>query len=453
MALDYRDFSLGYGNVLVLSTVSLNVGVDKITGITGQSGSGKSQLALAPFQLNRYKSSQSGAIWWKDINLCQCSEAELTIIRGSSIAYIFQDAYASFNPLKTISFHFYEAIRLHNIFQGENIENELNSWLKQLNIEDVGRILASYPHQLSGGQLQRLAIALAILPEPSLIIADEITSSLDKENEDQVIDVLLQYKARTKASILWITHNKKTAVKFCDTIYEMEEGKLTLSDEVNEVIAPSLKSSASDRLADSPLLKINNLSKSYNNELLFKNLNLTLYNKDVLGLMGKSGSGKSTLIKIIAGMVTQDEGEVHWITHVKPYEKVQIIFQHPYAAVNPTMTIRQILKEPYNILSLECNAECLNTSLTRVGLNSDLLDRKPNQLSGGQLQRVCIARALCFNPRLLILDESFSALDDENKTKLAELILNLQKNSEMSLLFVSHDKTFIESICHRVVEL
>lgn len=453
MALAYRGFSLGFGNKMVLNDITFSIEEDTITGITGQSGSGKSQLALAPFQLNRHKSTQSGTIWWNNTNLCLCAEVELTRLRGATLAYIFQDAYASFNPLKTISFHFYEAIQLHNIFTGKDIEHELQNLLRQLKFEEVDRMLSSYPHQLSGGQLQRLAIALALLPEPSLIIADEITSSLDMENEAQVMDVLRQYKIKRKASILWITHNKKKALTFCDRLYEMKEGRLKLVDQVNDIPSAFVKPPASEISTDSHLLQLVHLSKSFGKETLFKDLNLTIYNNDILGLMGKSGSGKSTLIKIIAGLIVQDEGDVQWHTFVKPFEKVQIIFQHPYAAVNPTMTIRQILLEAYNILALDCNSECLNATLTRVGLNSDLLNRKPNQLSGGQLQRVCIARALCFNPRLLILDESFSALDDENKTMLTDLILDLQKKSEMSLFFVSHDRTFIESICHRVVEL
>lgn len=446
--LEFKDYSLYLRNNLILDKVSLVIPSNTIIGLIGPSGSGKTQLALSALQLNRKKAKQKGSLHWNGIDLTIVGEAILLKLRRNEISYIFQDPYSSFNPVKTIQSHVEEVLKL---CKNKSSISDFENYLLKLNLNDFNRILKSYPHQLSGGQLQRVAVALSLINKPKLILADEITSALDKENERQIVKVLGEYKNENQSSIVLITHNQNLAFEISDKVFSIKNGVLNQVDKQQN--DERYQSKKFDRTYIKPLVELNNITKKYKSNTVLKDFNLIINENEIIGLAGQSGIGKSTIAKLLCNVIEPDTGNIKWHSHDFISNHVQIIFQHPFSSVNPGLTIREILSEPYNIKNVKVDSDILTKLLNEVGLENDFLDRKPQQLSGGQLQRVCIARAITFKPKLLILDEAFASLDDENKMIILQLLLNIHHEYSMTLLVISHDEELLEEICDRVISL
>ncbi len=468
------SFSLSYltegGSITILKEVSLDLPESGVVSLLGPSGCGKSQLAKSILKLFEAKSTiADGNIVWCEDNSCtdllSLSDEEMNAIRGRKIAIIWQDPKQAFDPIKKCGAQVTEALLVHTKIGKEEAKKQVMELLKDLHLENPDTIYNAYPHQLSGGQLQRVAIAAAIIHKPSLIIADEASSALDKDNENQILTILKNYVEKFKSTLLWINHDLKVSMQISDYFYIMENGSivdngdiasirhsknsltqalLTTNFQRNHFIQPSSKI----------LFKFEGVSKRYAKNKVLDGLSLMIYHRERVGIAGPSGKGKSTIAKIIANIESPDKGSIIW-TNIdganinKAKNKVQMVFQQPGTSFNPKMTMGQSLQEA---LSLCDNAPIkLNTLLQRVDLSESILPLYPHQLSGGQLQRVAIARALVFEPLLLILDEAITALDSITKKQILDLLDELHATSTMAYLFISHDQELIAGFCDRVI--
>jgi peptide/nickel transport system ATP-binding protein len=456
----------------VLHEVTIDLPKSGIVSLLGPSGCGKTQLARTILRLyDERVATISGLASWcendKCTDLMTLSDDEMNAYRGKRIGMVFQDPKQVFDPIKKCGTQVLEALQVHNKLSTQNAKQHVLNLFKELNLEDVDTIFDAYPHELSGGQLQRIAIAAAIIHRPALIIADEATSALDKDNEIQIIELLKNYVSNHQCTLLWISHDLAISLQMSDYIYIMDKGHI-----IDQGDGIAIKKSTvpltlallnttyirknSFTSQPIPLLSLEHVSKSYANTSVLKNFNLVIDKKERLGLAGPSGRGKSTIAKIISSIETPDSGNVLWNSNQSNInnhtaQKVQMVFQQPTQSFNPKMTMAQSMVEA---IALSGNKIMdLKFLIESVGLSETMLSRYPHQLSGGQLQRLAIARALVFNPQLLILDEAVTALDSITKKQILELLDTLYQTSEMAYLFISHDEELIEQFCDRIITL
>jgi ABC-type dipeptide/oligopeptide/nickel transport system ATPase subunit len=463
MQYSIRNLSVTAGSQLdgiipLLHDISLDFVDNECIGLLGPSGAGKTQLSYALSRLNIFRGCK--------INCDRQSfvEGELTIDLGSidlleafrskSIGYIFQEAFSYFNPILKIK------AQLEGI---DAIEvNELEDLFKACGIYDVNRILSSYPHQLSGGQLQRIAIIQCLLRNPSIIIADEIESALDADNAKMMMKLLLDLKARRAFTLIWITHDQQKAQSICERIWYVEGGQLIYDGPSHKFKPIHYLYPASSSLEPGTVyIKLEHISKSFSlgrdsGKLnILDSVSLTINQNEVIGLIGSSGSGKSTLAKIIAGLISPDHGNVY-IDGVeitpprKPDKTIQYIFQDAYSSLNPSWTVQMILKEAIDAGN---NAYNLKDLLNKGALDEDVLNVYPSALSGGMKQRVAILRAIAVKPRVLILDESLNAMDHALQVKILNMLMSHIKETKMSMVVVSHQENLVNAVCGRIYSL
>ena len=330
--------------------------------------------------------------------------------------------------------------------------------------------LRQIPHQLSGGQMQRVMIAMAISIKPQLVIADEITTALDANLKFEILNLLNKLRLKVKTSILFITHDLILAKKYCDRISVLKEGSIVEVNTAKKLFkfpehpyTRKLVGGIKDNLLetnkknnlkkDSLALEVKKIKKSYGSTQILNNISLSLLKNSTLGIIGESGSGKSTLVKIILNILKRDSGSIKIIDQnlekkllTRPSKQVSAVFQDSLSSLNPKMTIRQILFEPLNILKIKRKNSIVLDMLNKVDLKETLLNRFPNQISGGQRQRVSIARAIITKPKILILDEPTSSLDLDVQEKIIQLVMKVKKQNNLSLLFISHDLAVINKV-------
>lgn len=509
--LEYRNFGLSMyakeisTRINLVSDVSFSVLPGKITALIGLSGSGKTLCANAPLKLwpSDFIPITAGEILFSEqnessINLLNATDKELQIIRGKKIAFVFQEAAANLNPTKTIGNHLMDTL----LFNGEQtLEQARQSAITQLlsvGLTPAGRFMQAFPHQLSGGQKQRVLIALALCTQPSILIADEPTSSLDSVNQIDILHLLKALSTKHALGILFITHNINLVEKFADFCVVLENGNVVESGEVPTILAnptsraaqqlienrisgknsTSSKQSGSEKNATmhhEVLLETKKLSISFMQSAntfdtdaaqikALNNINLELRSGITTGIAGESGSGKSTLIRCFAGLIEPQQGQVEcngkslsnfsnedWRIFRK---RVQIVFQDSYLSLNPLMSVEQSLLEAIRFHNPELTkAECIRmliNLLDRVHLSANMLKRKPHQLSGGQRQRCNIVRALASNPDILLFDEAVSALDTVTQFQILNLIADLKKEKARAIAFVSHDIDALWYICDEI---
>jgi peptide/nickel transport system ATP-binding protein len=465
-------YAHGEDQMAILNDVSLNIPRLGIVSLLGPSGCGKTQLARAILRL--YDPSHTiidGQIIWCDGSTCTeistLGEIELNGFRGNKIGMVFQDPKQAFDPIKKCGDQVREALLIHIKVNKTDAKKQVLALLSELNLEDVESMYNAYPHQLSGGQLQRMAIAAAIIHKPALIIADEATSAIDTDNEVQIIDILKSYVSRYHSTLLWISHDLSLSMGMSDYIYIMDkgsivdEGSLHVIKSSNHSLTRAMLAARYNRiekpsLHQIELLSLASISKNYGYKLILYNFSMTIHYRQRLGVSGPSGKGKSTIAKIISNIETADTGTIIWKDSSGKIidaanNKVQMVFQQPSNSFNPKMTMEQSMQEAIS-LSKSSNAD-LNALLHKVRLTQDILPLHPHQLSGGQLQRLAIARALLFEPLLLILDEAVTALDSITKKQILDLLDELHTASNMAYLFISHDGELIEEFCDRVIVL
>jgi len=473
----------------VLNGLDLSMNRGDRLALVGSSGCGKSTVAKAIMQLLPNGSACNGEIYLNGTNLLKLDEVSLQTIRGKEVGLIYQDPMSRLNPLMTIGNHLVDTFRAHdNSSSIKDLVKRARCLLEKVGINSIR--FNSFPHEFSGGMRQRVAIALAIALNPSLIIADEPTTSLDTIIADQIMSELNSLCDELGIALLLITHDLSMAHKWCNKIAILDCGHIVEDGNIKEIIRTP-KTHIAQRLVHSgrilegskreiivkrtELLKVNSLRCWHEigfwpfNSFWLKAVNevtFSLYQGETLGIVGPSGCGKSTLCRALIGLLPVRGGSIMFrgeniaiinrkkLKQLRQY--IQIIFQDPSACLNPKMSILDAVTDPiliHNLLSRSQAREKARSLLTIVGLTpSEKYEKRlPSQLSGGQQQRVVIARALALNPKLLICDESVSMLDAENQAEVLELLRSLQENFELSILFITHDLSVASGFCHRVL--
>ncbi len=456
--------------------VSFDVEKGEILGLVGASGSGKSitSMSIARLLHEEYEVSSDGVLL-NGINLHKLTEKELCKIRGKDISYVFQEPMTSLNPVFTIRDQVEEPLVLHEDGASTEVERlmAVKSALSDAGLAPTDQLLKSYPHQLSGGQRQRAMIAMAMINKPQVLVADEITTALDVDTRDKIIDVLLEYKKIYNTSIIFISHDLKLVKRIADRILVMKNGKIieTLDNKgfdaihYEKVINGTGGGNDSDINYKKTVLEVKNLAFSYAETSVFgkktvkkvlENVSFNLHEGETLGLVGKSGSGKSTIVKTVVGLQKSNYGEINFL---KGYENPQMVFQDPYTSLNPAHTVGWILNEALLLGDRRAGIrrkkserkKAVIEMLNSVDLITEMGYRKIDELSGGQRQRVAIACALISKPRIVVLDEPVSAVDAAVTDQILDLLKRLKKEYGLSYIFISHDPEVIAKICDRVL--
>ena len=482
--LHLNNLSLRYDRASenVVNNISLSVNKSQIVGILGSSGSGKSTLAKYILQLDLDISKITGQVIFGGNDITRLSNKDIRALRGNKIAMIFQNPCSALNPLKTIYKQMVENIITHR--HSNNLEQEIENLLDTVGLSSFTDRIHSYPHQLSGGQAQRIMIAMAVANRPKLLIADEPITALDAVVQNKILKLLLELKRKYNASILFISHDINTICKITDYVYVIDKGRIVehgitaeifdnpSSDCIKNIIRTS-------RITETPHFENNkrvvlegkninvNVKKKgifnsrKNVSAILSSINFSIASGDILGIVGESGSGKTTIFNTILGLIRY-KGEILFCGNLLDKSiigsNIQIVFQDPISSLNPRMTIKEIILEGYlcynkNSVSKEYLNNLVISTLTDVGLDKELINRYPITLSGGQMQRVAIARATILNPKLLLLDEPTSSLDMYNQNKVLELLIRLHKKNGISIIFVSHDINLVSSFCNKMLVL
>lgn len=463
--------SNGGGDGIVRS-LSFSVNAGEIVGIAGESGSGKSMTALSIMGLlpqDIVWDAEEVSLYGE--RLCKKTEKEYEKLRGNEIAMIFQEPMTSLNPVQKIGKQVEEPLLLHGTFTEEQRKSAALKALQEAGLQNAEELFERYPHELSGGQRQRVMIAMAMIGKPKLLIADESTTALDAKTEEQILALLKTLSQTHNMAILFISHNLYAVKQLCERVLIMKDGEL-VEEGATETIFSQPKEDYTKRLLASiptgekpeaekqvpgeTLLQVEHLNVYYsqkradNKQVIFDST-FSIYEGEIVGLVGESGNGKTTLIKTIAGFHDLYDGTIRW--NPKGV-KMQMVFQDPYSSLNPAKKIGWLLEEPLRLQTKLKVAERKKQALqmlAEVELPAEYYDRYISELSGGQRQRVAIAVALIQKPQLVLLDEPVSALDVTVQAQILALLLRLQKEHRLTYLFISHDRNVIRRLCDRVL--
>lgn len=475
--LEISGFSLYIDEKKILNNINFYVGRGEILSVVGESGSGKTMLAKSVLKLAKGKNIRcEGKILLEGKSIEDLPEQCMVQIRGKNIGMVFQEPLSYLNPTMKVGKQLTEPLTKHCDMNFKQAEEKLKLLLDHLKINDLKEYLNKYPHELSGGMAQRGMIASTASCLPKLIIADEPTSSLDAVNRQAIMDLLGSMVREFGISVIFITHDLGLANKIADKVIVLDKGRIAEEGKAKEVFE-NPKSDAAARLTASVLKKVYGLdtgrkyedkdiligieavSKYYSkkNCNVLTDVSLNLYEGETLGLVGESGCGKSTLARLISRIVKPSKGKILYrdkdIFKVKNYHrKVQMIFQNPFSSLDPHMRVEDIILEGVHRKSLSKKeaSELVKSYLDMVGLDAGITERYPYQLSGGQCQRVSIARALIMNPELIILDEPTSSLDTVSQAQILELFKRLKHEHKVGYLFISHDISLLAHICDRI---
>ena len=470
-----------YGDDPVVDGVSFAIDHGESVGLVGPSGSGKSQTALALMRLLPPSARVGGPVHLDGIDLLAAEPDVLSRVRGGRIAMVFQDPLLALNPYLTVGRQLCEILIAHNLARGEAAQAEVVAALGRVGLPDPERQVHSYPHQLSGGMRQRVMIAAALLGQPDLLVADEPTTALDVTVQASVLDMLDELRGET--ALLLITHDLGVIAGHCERMLVMDAGRLVESGytagifrEPGHARTRELLDEALwfDRAPPEPgngelVLCADDLTVRYplarRRELTaVREADLVLRKGETLALVGESGSGKSTLARAIIRLVAPDRCKVVFAGQPLPpslcdrdpglKRDLQMVFQDPVGSLCPAMAVRDIVAEPLAVhepgLDRAGVERRVSATVASVGLDPELLDARPHELSGGQAQRVAIARAIVLEPRVLVCDEAVAALDGGVRRRILDALATVQRDTGLSVLFISHDLSVVQAISHRV---
>ncbi|MBZ5762632.1 ABC transporter ATP-binding protein [Rhizobium sp. VS19-DR104.2] len=499
----------------VVRDISFDVMPGETVAIVGESGSGKSVTSLSIMRLLAANSSRiEGSILLGGRDILSLSDKEMRGVRGKDVAMIFQEPMTSLNPIFTIGRQISEALTCHGDISKAEAKAETIRLLEKVRIPNAASRFNEYPHQFSGGMRQRVMIAMALASRPKLLIADEPTTALDVTIQGQILDLIKILQEEEGMSVLFITHDMGVVAEISDRTIVMYRGEAVESGATDDIFhrgkhpytrallsaVPRLGSMTDKawplrfpvvdaatgvlqqpgEVADTvdrrqtPILDVKNLTTRFDihGGLLgrktgaihaVENVSFDLFQGETLSLVGESGCGKSTTGRSIMRLIEPDGGEVHLdgydvmkldsLSLRQLRRSIQMIFQDPFASLNPRLTIGFAVAEPVIEHGLATRAEARDKAadlLERVGLKADMMSRYPHEFSGGQRQRICIARALALDPKVIVADESVSALDVSIKAQVCNLLMDLQQSLHLAFLFISHDMAVVERVSHRV---
>ena len=483
------DFVVEGAVVPAVRGVSLEVRRGEVLALVGESGSGKSVTAMSVLGLLPRTARVRGAIHYDGTDLLALDEPALRRYRGSRVAMVFQDPVAALNPTFTIGFQLTEAVRRHAPgLDRAAVRARVLDLLASVEIPEPSRRSRQYPHQLSGGQCQRVVIALGLAGDPELLIADEPTTALDVTVQAEVLELLRRLRERLGMTVLVITHDMGVVADIADAVVVLRDGEVVEEGPTRRVFtsprAPYTQQllAAVPKLGDrgdsggtapvaEPVLSVRDLVVEYGSPLrgLFRAVDavdLTVGPGEIVGVVGESGSGKTTIGRAVIGLAPITSGEVRVVgsdpTTSSRRERqalrrrVGVVFQNPATSLNPRYTVGETVEEPLQVhLGLRGQAlrERADAVLDAVGLDGRWRERYPHELSGGQRQRVAIGRAVALDPALLIADEPTSALDVSVQARVLDVFRELQARLGFGCLFISHDLAVVDSLCDRVVVL
>lgn len=437
------------GENVLYQEAGLQIQPGEVLGILGPSGSGKSVLAKAIFNSSpRQLRHTSGSIQFHsekgNVQLFPAKRGRNHAVYGKEVSMVFQEPALAFNPVISIGAQLIEVVRKHQGLGKRQAAALIESLLPEFDLHGKG-YLAKYPHQLSGGQLQRLMILMAVSNQPKLLIADEPTTSLDSVTQKQVLDLLLRLQSKGMA-LMVITHDVQVLKYLGARVLAVQEHNLV--PVTPETITPELP--VQQAPTAQTVLEVKDLDVRFENFVAVNQVSFALQKQEVLGIVGPSGCGKSTLSKAICQLLPY-KGSVgpDYATG-----KVQMIFQHPGGALDPIQKIGSAVMEALKVAGVKPKSRRLEGAqelFKQVGIPLKFFDYRPFQLSGGLKQRACIARALATSPEILICDEAVSSLDAALKWQIAALLLRLAHEKGLSLVFISHDLALVNRICHRVL--
>ena len=453
--LTIKDLSVCFKDASPVQHASLVVEPGECVALIGASGCGKTTLAKAILRLQQFY-RMDGEILFEGQNLLDKSEQEMQKIRGGKIAMIFQEPMSALNPLHTIEHQIKESLFLH---RNDPSRDHVLSLLEQVDLKNPKKIADSYPHQLSGGERQRAMIAMALAGQPRLLIADEPTTALDSKTQNQILGLLKKLQTTLNLSILFISHDLCVVQQIADRIYLMEQGHI-LENKQPELV--DFEYPVNLNPLAPVVLDVKHLSIQYGTHCVIQELSFQLHEGETLALIGPSGSGKSSIGQALVRLVDAT-GEVYLKQQnffnlkgaalKQARAQMQMVFQDPFASLNPRWMIKDIILEGGRIHKIQNLSERLTKALNRVHLDSSILSRYPHELSGGQRVRVALARALILQPKILILDEITTQLDVTTQAHIIRLLKELQQKEGLAYLFISHDERVVKSLAHRAISI
>ncbi|MCB1272969.1 MAG: ABC transporter ATP-binding protein [Leucobacter sp.] len=471
----------------IVSDVSFSIAPGEVLGLVGQSGSGKTTVGMALLGYERHGARMAGgSIVVDGIDVRALDDAGRRALRGRNVAYVPQDPRASLNPAMSIGDQIGEVLEIIGFGASHGERQEaVREALEDVGLPMTDEFLKRFPHQLSGGQLQRVGIAMAIVGKPPVLVLDEPTTGLDVTTQDRVLRLVRRLCTEHGIAGLYVTHDLAVVAEIADRVLVMNLGRTVEEGGVDELFrhpretytqrllaaAPDIADPPRVRALDDPgdegVLRVSGLAAGYHRNQVLHDVSFELQAGECLAVVGESGSGKSTLSRALIGLHPQHTGDVRWRGKSLPrraerrsramVRDLQYIFQSPFTALNPRATIGDSILFAHKLTRRGASSaerhEAVLDALERVGLDRSAAELLPNRLSGGERQRVAIARALVTKPKVLICDEITSALDVIVQAQIVDLLGELQEQEGLSMLFVTHNLALVKSFADRVLVL